>query len=414
MKPTELYSRIFGIEAPWQIASVELSEDSSEVHVRVELEGTTRLGCPECGKPAGRHDHRERSWRHLDTCQLPTYLHAQVPRVKCPEHGVHQVRVPWATERSGFTALFESLVIDWLGLLGTSGVVRMLRISWDQADGIEQRAVARGLYRRQQTVPEQLSVDETSFAKRHEYVTVVSDPSSNTVLHVSDDRSAESLREFYRSCSEEQLHAVRTVSMDMHEPYIKATTEFLSAEVICFDPFHVVQHLNNAVDNVRRQEHRALRRQGDLSLNRTRYLWLQNPNNMTQARYDELLELSRIVQKTARAWQRKEEASLILSRYKSRHWAMAAWKLWYGKAIRSRLEPIKKVARMIKRRLEGIVNAMVHRVSNAGAESINGRIQELKRQVRGFRNRERFRNAIYFRLGALDLYPSPVPNHTCS
>ena len=124
--------------------------------------------------------------------------------------------------------------------------------------------------------------------------------------------------------------------------------------------------------------------------------------------------ISRIVQKTARAWQRKEEASLILSRYKSCHWAMAAWKLWYGKAIRSRLEPIKKVARMIKRRIEGIVNAMIHRVSNVGSESINSRIQELKRQARGFRNRERFRKAIYFRLSGLDLYPRPVSTHTCS
>ena len=121
------------------------------------------------------HDHQDRTWRHLDTCQFKTLVHARVPRLKCPTHGIRQLKVPWAEPGSQFTALFETLAIDWLKATSVSGAAKLLRITWDEASGIMERAVRRGLKRRQAEPVKHLGVDETSFATRHEYVTVVAD-----------------------------------------------------------------------------------------------------------------------------------------------------------------------------------------------------------------------------------------------
>ena len=176
---------------------------------------------------------------------------------------------------------------------------------------------------------------------------------------------------------------------------------------IAFDKFHVVKHLGEAVDQVRRAESRKLAGMGDERLKGSRYLWLTNPENLSAKRRDRFAPLRTSALQTARAWGYKERATMQWQ-YGTREWARAAWQAWYESAIRCRLEPIKRVARMVKRHLEGIVTAMVQGVSNARAESINAGIQKLKYVARGFRNRERFRNAIYFHLGGLDLYPAGV------
>jgi transposase len=150
--------------------------------------------CPECGAAKRRYDSRSRRWRHLDTCQFQTILVAEVPRVECAEHGVRQVRVPWGEPGSRFTALFEALVIDWLREASVAGVARHLGLSWTAVAGIMKRAVERGLARREPRLPAHLGVDETSFQKRHEYVTVVLDRvGEGAVVHVADGRGREAL-----------------------------------------------------------------------------------------------------------------------------------------------------------------------------------------------------------------------------
>jgi len=141
-----------------------------------------------------------------------------VPRVKCSEHGVVTVTVHWAKPGSGFTALFEALVIDWLKEASVQAVSRRMGLSWNAIDGIMQRAVSRGLARRVDAFPERIGVDETSFRKRHDYVTVVSDQDNSTVLHVADDRTQDSLKAYYTTLSEEQKAAIESVSMDMWPP----------------------------------------------------------------------------------------------------------------------------------------------------------------------------------------------------
>jgi len=409
MRDTDLYARILGVERPWQVTDVALRLAEGEVEVAVEHGESGPLPCPECGTASKRHDTRRRRWRHLPTCQYRTILSAQVPRVRCPEHGVKTLAVPWSEPGSGFTALMEALVIAWLREASILAVARQLDLTWDQVDGVMQRAVRRGLARRKLQVPRRLGVDETSFQRRHEYVTVVADTERSVVQHVADGRGEQALAAYYAQFDREQLAEVDSVAMDMWGPYIAATLAALpeADTKIAYDKFHVAMHLGTAVDQVRRQENRSLREQGDETLKGTKHLWLYHPDRLPEQRAERFDQLVRKALKTSRAWMLKELA-MEMWECRDRSAARQIFDAWYAWAIRSRLEPIKRVARMIKRHLQGVLNAIVAGVSNARLEGLNATIQWLKRSARGFRNRDRFRNAIYFHLGGLDLYPDAV------
>ena len=196
MHDKDLYARILGIQLPWRVTEVALRLEAGEVQVEVAVDGAVQ--CPACGQASPGYDRRERRWRHLDTCQYRTIVIAQVPRVNCATHGVVQVAVPWADAGSRCTALFEALVIDWLREASLTAVSRRMQLSWDEVDGIMSRAVARGLARRQVAAPRRIGVDETSFQKRHEYVTVVCDLDGDRVLHVADEHTEARLATFYQ------------------------------------------------------------------------------------------------------------------------------------------------------------------------------------------------------------------------
>lgn len=404
-----LYAAVLGLSGPWTVERVETNLGAGEVEVWVALPKPVRWVCPECHAAAPIHDHQERSWRHLDTCQFRTIVHARVPRLNCPTHGIRQLTVPWAEPGSQFTALFETLAIDWLKQASISAVAKHLRISWDEASGIQGRAVKRGLARRDVVAPRYLGVDETAFQKRHEYVTVVSDVERGVVLDVADDRKQASLDGFWQRFSPEQRESIEGVAMDMWGPYIQSTMEHLpgAARKIVFDKFHVAKHLNDAVDRVRRSEHRRLLEDGFSPLTRTKYDWLRHPGTLTHAEKCALAELRSRVERLGRAWALKETAMAIFD-LKAPWAADRNFKTWLFGAMRSKLEPIKRVARMLERHWDQLRNYFVHRITNAGAEAMNTKIQHIKARSRGFRNRVRFRQAIFFHCGGLDLYPVGV------
>ncbi|HVZ37643.1 MAG TPA: ISL3 family transposase [Candidatus Kapabacteria bacterium] len=411
-----LYTRFLGIGSPGCVKGVTLDESSGEVHVSVEYRGDRVCACPKCGKQVPRYDKRHRTWRHLDSCQYKTIVSAAVPRVNCDEHGVLQIPVPWADPGSGLTAMLEAAAIDLLKDASTTAVARRLRLSWDAVDGIIARAVARGLSRRSMTASEHISVDETSFQKRHEYVTVVADASSGAVLQVTDARSEESLKAYYEQLSDDEGEGILSVSMDMWDAYIKATSEHVpdAKHKICFDKFHVVSYLGTAVDETRRAEHRQLKSEGDKRLARTRSWWLRNPHTMSAEQWSMFDQLRTATLKTSAAGGFKELA-MDLWHYVHPTWATKAWNRWIALAEASELPAVPKVARTIKHYLWGIINAIVLTRTNAIAESINSRIQKIKARACGFRSRDRFRNAIYFHCGKLDLYPHsyrPFSTHT--
>lgn len=415
MRDHELYRQILGIEKPWSVTKVDLDMAAREVVVFVDWVSKRKKKCPKCGKERPGYDTRRRRWRHLDTCQLKTLLEADVPRVDCPEHGKIQVNVPWSEPNSRFTALFECLVIDWLQETTITAVAVQLSLSWDQVAGVMERAVARGLKRRAQQAPRSIGVDETSFQKRHNYVTVVSDLEHGRVLHVAKGRTQAALDKFYESIGTSACAEIEVVAMDMWQAYITSTLRYVpgAKKKIAFDRFHVAAHLGKAVDAVRRKEHKDLWALGDGRLKGTKYDWLRSRATMSASKWrGSFRALRTSTLRTARAWSLKEMASTLWY-YVSRGWAKRAWRKWLAWAARCRLKPMVRAARTIRSHLWGIINAIVHRATNASAESINAKIQKIKREAHGFRNRSRFKQAIYFHLGGLHLYPDSL-THTNS
>ena len=185
--------------------------------------------CPDCAKAAPPLDHvKQRVWRHLDSCQLKTFMHAWIPSVRFERHGVRQVKVPWALPGSRFTALMERMIIDVIHQCSTlGGACAVMRVSWDEASGVMNRAVQRGLSRRQADVVGHIGVDEKAFRKGHSHMTIVSDLENATVQYVGVNRTAESLAGYYAGFTAEQRGGIEAVAMDMWEPFVKATRQGL-------------------------------------------------------------------------------------------------------------------------------------------------------------------------------------------
>jgi transposase len=410
MQDHELYRRILGIEAPWLVDSVELKLEAGEIHVHLQHHDMIHWPCPECGAACRLYDHQpERQWRHLDTCQYQTILHAEPPRSECPEHGVKVIRLPWAEPSSRFTALFEALAIEWLKAASQKAVAGLLRVSWDEIHGIMERAVQRGLERRPCELVSQLGVDEKAFRKGHNYLTLVNDLVRGRVLYVAEERKQSSLDGFWETLTAEQINGIEAVAMDMWDPYVASTRAHLPEAdgKIVFDKFHIAKYLGDAVDRVRRKENKILQAAGDDRLAGTRYDWLRNPVSMEPKDRKEFAELRHSELKTARAWALKE-IFLRLYEYVYERPARKHFRWWHNWAVRSRLPPVVEVAGMLKRRFENIITYLRHRITNATSESINAKVQWVKYTARGFRNKRNFIHAIYFHCGGLDLAPQPT------
>jgi len=408
MQDRELYRRILGIEAPWYVDRVELRLGEGEVHVYLEHHAMIQWTCPECGGPAKLYDHQpERQWRHLDTCQYRTVLHAQSPRAECGEHRVGMAKLPWAEASRRFTALFEALAIEWLKEASQKAVAGQMDLSWEEIDGIMERAVERELERRKAEKVTQIGIDEKAFRKGHRYVTLVNDVVRGRVLYVAEGREQSSLDGFWETLTPEQLAGIEAVAMDMWDPYVSSLREHLPGAQgkIVFDKFHIAKHLGEAVDQVRRKENKTLKAAGDDRLVGTRYDCLKNPAAMEPKDRRGFAELRNSGLKTARAWALRERGMALFS-YVYDGPARKHFRWWHNWAVRSRLQPMIEVARTLKRRFENIITYLRHRVTNAASESINAKIQWVKYTARGFRNLRNFIHAIYFHCGGLDLAPA--------
>lgn len=411
MRDTELYRTILGLESPWTVARVELDVKQQRVDVYAEHGKRKRWPCPRCEASCGLHDHdEERTWRHLDTCQFQTVLHARVPRVRCDEHGVVQVRVPWAEPGGRFTALFERWAIDVLHETSVVGGARLLGLSWDEADHIMRRAVERGLARRETVVPKHLGLDEKSYAKA-DFVTVATDIQAGAVIEVAQGRTKESVFRALGSYSFADLARVEAVAIDMSNTYVSAVQACIEGadEKIVFDRYHVVHHMTDAVDKVRREENVHLRQAGDDRLVGSRYFWLYARENVPDKHEISFGALRDANLKTARAAAIKEQLRDLWDQ-PTLEQGEAWWKAWFGWAIHSQLEPVKKVARMIKNHLPNVLTYFTHPITSATNEAINGVIQTLIKRAYGFRRFTSFRTAVLFHCGKLQLYPTPDPS----
>ncbi len=407
MQDRDLYEQILGIRTPWRVERVELKLDEGEVHVYLMHDPTALWRCSECGSECGLYDHQEeRKWRHLDTCQYRTILHAAAPRSNCKEHGPRVVKLPWAEPGGRFTMLFERLIIDWLKAASQQAVARLLQLSWDEIHGVMERAVKRGLERREAEDLIYIGVDEKAFRKGHQYLTLVNDLIGGNVLYVAEDRKESSLDGFWGTLTQDQRDGIFGVAIDMWEPYISSIRRNLpdGDDKIVFDKFHIAGHLGEAVDKVRRKESKQLVGDDDRRLVGTKYDWLRNPENFDKKDWGAFKGLRESSLRTARAWALKEAAMSLFS-YTYEGAAKRHFKWWFNWAAHSRLQPMIAVAKMLKSKLKNILTYLKHPITNAGSESLNSKIQWVKYTAKGFRNKANFKTAIYFHCGGLDLIP---------
>ena len=402
MHDKELFFQLIGLEKPWEITDITVDYQLFEVHITVSFPKRVKAPCPLCGTPASQYDHcPERTWRHLDTMQFKTFIHASVPRIECPTHGVQVITVPWSEKHSRFTILFERLAIDLLrSTQNQTSAQKLLNLSWEEVHHIQEKAVKRGLHRRQNLPLFHLGVDEKNFKKNHSYVTLTYDLDRSRVIDVAPDRKEASLSSLFDQMPSSQKESIQAVAVDIWDPFLNAIKQCLPQACIVHDKFHIIRHLLFAVDAVRKEEaktHHGL-------LKGTKYLWLKNPQNWTPWQRDLYDALKTCELTTGKAWAYKE---LFQEFYSCDHEEAGRnfFTKWDEDVIQSGLKPLIKVAKMFQKYLSHIVSYLTHRITNAVAEGINSKIQQIKSAARGFRSFHNYRIAILFHCGGLNLYP---------
>jgi len=403
---SEHYRALLGLDDNWVVSDIDLDLDAQRVMLRLEPASSMACCCSACGRSCPLKDHApERSWRHLDTMQFQTVLVARVPRTNCPACGVKTCAVPWAKPHGRFTLMFEAFAIRVLQ--ATSSIDRarsLLGLSWDATHRIMESAVERGLADRDLDEMTRVGVDEKNFRRGHDYISVLSDHDGQRVIEVVEGRDQASADGLWAGLTDAQRGRIEAVSMDMWQAYENSVHANLPGADIVHDRFHVMQHLGDAIDRVRRQEHKALTKQGDNTLTGTKYLWLSKPENIHDTRWPEFESLKQMHLKTARAWAIREQFDFFWG-YRYAGHARRFFKRWYGWASRSQLKPVREKAKMIRNRLGNILTYFKHRITNGPAEGFNSRIQSIKSAARGFRNFSNYRTRILFFCGKLKLMP---------
>ncbi len=398
-----LFQAALGLSDPWQVTGVEFDADAKRLDLRVDFEKGARLPCPECDRAGLKvHDTEEKTWRHLDFFQHQAYLTARVPRVECPEHKVRLVAVPWARPRSGFTLLFEALVMAMVrempvatlaGLVGESDM-RIWRIVHHYVDLAVDAQNLEGVSR--------VGIDETSSRRGQDYVTVFADLDERRGVFVVEGRDHETVQAFslFLETHGGDPPRVSEVCQDMSEAFLKGTLTHLPKAEITFDRYHVKSHLSAAVDEVRREE---AKHHKDL-LRNTRYMWLKRPANLTGRQRDLLDELLTQPLDTVRAYTLAQQSGSFYE-LADPDTAEEYLRRWITEVDATDLEPLHKFARMLEDHWLGVIRWHHSRVSNGLLEGLNSLIQAAKRRARGYRSNRNFIAMIYLIVGKLNAGP---------
>ena len=406
----ELFGLALGLLEPWRVNRIEFSEEGGQLDLYLDFTRGYRFPCPECGKPCPVHDTEERTWRHLNFFPYKTYLHARLPRVECEEHKVKTVKVPWARPGTGFTLLFEALVMV-MGRFGmtVNAISRLMGEHDTLLWRIENHYVEEARAREDFSEVKQVGMDETSRAKGHQYVTVFMDLDEKQVLFATEGKDAETVKAFKEDLQAHggQAEQVKEVSMDMSKAFQKGVKEHLPEAEITFDEFHLMQGMNKAVDEVRRQEQKD-----HPELKKSRYIWLKNEWNLTQKQAERFDTLRKLDLKTGKAYAIRSVFQDLFTYGPEDGEAML--KSWYFWATHSRMEPIIQFAKTIKEHWDGVVRWFTSQINNGLLEGTNSLIQAAKARSRGFRNPKYLITTIYLIGGKLDFQlPNVLPvTHT--
>ena len=403
----DLFRMALGLADPWTVDKIEFSDQQHQLDLYLDFPSGSRFPCPVCRQPAGVYDTGERTWRHLNFFQHTTLLHARLPRINCPQHGVKTVEPPWARPGSGFTLLMEAFV---LGLVQHGMPVRQVarlvgetdtRL-WRVLDHYVEQARARQDLSEVTTV----GIDETSRRKGHHYITVFMDldESRRRVIYATEGKDASTVKRFRKDLEAHggRAEQIEEACLDMSSAFIRGLTdEFPQAETT-FDNFHLMQLLTGAVDETRRAEQAE-----HPELKGTRYVWLKNDWNRTDAQRETFDRLRASNLATVRATHMKSVFQDLFA-CDSVQEAEPLLKRWYFWATHSRLPAMIKAAKTIKRHWKGVLRWFTSRISNGVVEAINGLIQTAKRKARGFRNTRYLITMVYLTAGKLDFKLPPL------
>lgn len=394
----ELFRIALGLEKPWYIKTIDFKVEEKQLNLHIDFDSGSKFPCPSCGRPGCHvHDTIERTWRHLNFFQFKTYLHCHIPRTECEDCGVKQVKVPWARKSSGFTLLMDSMIVILAQHMPAKTVADIIgehdtRI-WRVLEHYVQEARSNEDFSNVHSV----GVDETSRAKGHNYISVFVDLDESKVIHVCEGRDSGTVTSFKHDYEAHKGLAgdLANFCCDMSPAFISGIESNFENAAITFDRFHVMKLMNEAVDQVRREE-----QANNANLKRTRYIWLKNPENLTSRQVKELGSLKDMHLKTSRA----HDLKLSLRDFWNIQEPILAesyLKKWYFWATHSRLAPVIDKAKTFKHHWNGILNYINTRIDNGVLEGINSLIQAAKNSSRGFRSTKNFIITIYLRLGKL-------------
>lgn len=400
MRDTSLLQLALGIVPPWAVARSDFDAAARRLDIHIDFAAGSRFACPNCGAadcPA--YDTEQMTWRHLNFFQHQAYLHARVPRVRCGNCGVKKIGVPWARPDSGFTLLFEALLMSLVSAMPVNTVARLVGEHDTRLWRVIHHYVERARARTDLAAVTRVAIDETAARRGHNYITLFADIDQARVVFATEGKDAATVAAFAGDLAAHggNPDAVTEVCIDMSPGFIKGSADSLPKAAVTFDKFHTVKIINEAVDQVRRSERKVHK-----LLAGTRYIWLRNPANLSERQRATLETLPLRHLKTARAYQIRL-AFQELYEQPSMQLGAAFLKRWYFWATHSRLPPIIEAARTVKRHWNGILRWFDSRIANGLIEGINSLVQAAKAKARGYRSIRNLTAIVYLLTGKLDL-----------
>lgn len=389
-----------------------LSVDFDMVGLLVQVAPTTQVPrCSGCGCRVRKvHDCRARNWRHLDACGMLVVLRYTLRRVCCPRCGVVIEMVPWAEPKAGFTRDFEDHVAYLAQQASQTTVAATMRIAWRTVGDIIERTMSRRRNPNLLDGLEHIGIDELSYRRHHEYVTVVVDHVSQRVVWAHEGKNAATLGHFFDELGPERAACIKTATLDMSGAYIEAVSTRVPHATLVFDRFHVQRLVQDALDEVRRAEVRALEDTGERKgLKKTRWALLKNPWNLSAIEAQRLAMIQKDNRRLYRAYLLKSSFCDILGRRQVNvvREKLEEWICW---ALRSRLKPFKKAAKTIRKYIDGIVAIVATGLNNGRTEGLNGKIRVITRRAYGFHSAGALISFIFLCCSGLILSPVFKPS----
>ncbi|WP_462322349.1 ISL3 family transposase [Halochromatium sp.] len=400
-----LFTAALGLSAPWGVSDVRFDAEAGRIDFEVDFAKGSRFTCPGCGaEHQAVHDTRKRTWRHLHFFQYEAYIHARLPRVRCQQCGqTTQVAAPWARPGSGFTQLFEALLVTLSASMPVNTVARLLGVGDDAIWRVLGHYVERARQRADYSAVRAVGVDETASRRGQRYITLFHDFDGQRLLFACEGRDQRTVEQFAHDLTEHggDPKAVSAVCMDMSAAYQAGARKHLPNAEITFDAFHVIQLANEALEQVRRAEVKS-----EPGLRHSRWIWLKDRSRWNTRQINQFHDLRRSRLKTTRAWHLKEALRELYACAADREHAAILFNKWYQWARRCRLEPFKRLALTLKKHLQGVLNAFDSRLSNGRVEGINSLIQAAKARARGYRTSYNLITMAYLIAGKLVHLPS--------